>query len=54
MASRDRLKASEKTAELREIVKTLLLKGQLTEIYKQRKNSISVEGGDAKDLLKSF
>lgn len=54
MASRDRLKAGDKTAELRKRLKDLLLKGQLAEIYKQRKNSISVEGGDAKDLLKSF
>ena len=54
MASRDRLKAGDKTAELRKLVKDLLLKGRLAEIYKQRKNAISVEGGDAKDLLKSF
>ncbi len=54
MASRDRLKSGEKTAELRKLVKDLLIKGRLTEVYKQRKNSISVEGGDAKDLLKSF
>lgn len=54
MASRDRLKSGEKTAELRGMLKDLLLKGRLTEIYKQRKNAISVEGGDAKDLLKSF
>ena len=54
MASRDRLKSGEKTAELRALVKNLLIKGRLTDIYKQRKNAISVEGGDAKDLLKSF
>jgi hypothetical protein len=54
MASRDRLKSGEKTAELRQLLKDLLIKGRLTEIYKQRKNAISVEGGDAKDLLKSF
>lgn len=54
MASRDRLKSGEKTAELRGMLKDLLIKGRLTEIYKQRKNAISVEGGDAKDLLKSF
>jgi hypothetical protein len=54
MASRDRLKSGEKTAELRQILRDLLIKGRLTEIYKQRKNAISVEGGDAKDLLKSF
>jgi hypothetical protein len=54
MASRDRLKSGEKTAELREHLRKLLTKGRLTEVYKQRKNAISVEGGDAKDLLKSF
>lgn len=54
MASRDRLKSGEKTAELRQLLKSVLLKSRLTEIYKQRKNSISVEGGDAKDLLKAF
>ncbi len=54
MASRDRLKSGEKTAELRSRLKDLLVKGRLTEIYKQRKNAISVEGGDAKDLLQEF
>lgn len=54
MASRDRLKVGDKTSELRGLLKDLLIKGRLTDIYKQRKNSISVEGGDAKDLLKSF
>ncbi|WP_353565559.1 hypothetical protein [Haloferula sargassicola] len=54
MASRDRLKSGEKTAELRQLLKDVLIKSRLTEIYKQRKNSISVEGGDAKDLLKAF
>lgn len=54
MASRDRLKSGEKTAELRGMLKDLVTKGRLSEIYKKRKNAISVEGGDAKDLLKSF
>ena len=54
MASRDRLKGGDKTAELRKRLAELLLKGRLKEIYKARKNSISVEGGDAKDLLRSF
>lgn len=54
MASRDRMKGGDKTTELRRRLADLLLKGRLTEIYKQRKNAISVEGGDAKDLLKAF
>lgn len=54
MASRDRLKAGDKTAELRKRVAALLLKGRLAEVYKERKMAISVEGGDAKDLLRAF
>lgn len=54
MASRDRLKAGQHTARLRSEVGELLKKSQLKEIYNQRKNSLSVGGGDAKDLLKSF
>lgn len=54
MASRDRLKNGEKTTQLRHTLRDLLTKGRLTDIYKRRKNAISVEGGDAKDLLKSF
>jgi hypothetical protein len=54
MASRDRMKGGDKTAELRKRLAALLQKGRLTEVYKQRKSAISVEGGDAKDLLRSF
>jgi hypothetical protein len=54
MASRDRLKSGDDTAELRKRVATALQKSELAEIYKRRQNAISVEGGDAKDLLKAF
>ena len=54
MASRDRLKSGDDTAELRKRVAAALQKGELADIYKQRQNAISVEGGDAKDLLKAF
>jgi len=54
MASRDRLKGSEETHELRTLLSENLTKGQLQEIYKSRKESISIESGDTKDLLKSF
>lgn len=54
MASRDRMKAGEETGDLRRRLANALLKSELAEIYKQRQNSISVEGGDAKDLLKAF
>jgi hypothetical protein len=54
MASRDRLKSGDDTAELRKRVAAALQKSELAEIYKRRQNAISVEGGDAKDLLKAF
>ena len=54
MASRDRLKSGDATAELRGRLRELLIKSRLAEIYNQYKNAISVEGGDAKDLLRSF
>jgi hypothetical protein len=57
MASRDRLKGADETRALRDLLTELLLKSRLQDIYKQRKDSISLEGGDAKntnDLLKAF
>ena len=54
MASRDRLKGGDETSKLRKRVANLLVGGRLTEIYKERKNAISIEGGDAKDLLRAF
>lgn len=54
MASRDRLKSGDDTAELRKRVAAALQKSELADIYKRRQNAISVEGGDAKDLLKAF
>ena len=54
MASRDRLKGGDETTLLRKRLASLLIKGRLSEINKARKNTISVEGGDAKDLLREF
>lgn len=54
MASRDRLKGGDETSELRKRLAELLKDGELADIHKERQNSISVEGGDAKDLLRSF
>jgi len=54
MASRDRLKGGDETSVLRKRLAQVLLKGRLAEAYKERKNTISVEGGDAKDLLRAF
>jgi hypothetical protein len=54
MASRDRLKDGEESKALREIVAETLRKGKLNDIYKRRKDSISLEGGDTSELLRSF
>ncbi len=54
MASRDRLKDSTETRELRNCLTTLFSKGRLREIYKKRKDSLSLESGDTSELLKSF
>jgi hypothetical protein len=57
MASRDRLKGADETRILRELLTDLLAKSKLQEIYKQRKDSISLESGDTKDtteLLRAF
>ena len=56
MASRDRLKSGEETRALRSFLAEKLgaRGGRLWEIQKRRKDSITVESEDAKDLLKSF
>lgn len=56
MASRDRLKDGAETRELRKyLASKLSAKGsRLSNIYNKRKNSISFEESDTKDLLKSF
>lgn len=54
MSQRDRLKEGEESAKLREIVSNILRKGRLNEIYKRRRDSISIENGDTQELLKSF
>jgi len=54
MASRDRLKDSGETCQLRDLLTSLLSKGRLQEIYKKRKDSLSLESGDTSELLKSF
>ena len=55
MASRDRLKESEETRALRAYLAKQLGKvgSRLAEIEKKRKDAISVEGTDSKDLLKN-
>ena len=54
MASRDRLKDCAETRALRSCLTDLLIKGRLQEIYRKRKDSISMESGDTNELLKSF
>ena len=54
MASRDRLKAGEESRLLRHTVAGILSKSKLKDIYKQRRQAITIEGEDTKDLLKSF
>jgi len=55
MASRDRLKVGEETNALRKFLASKLSKagGRLAEIEKKRKDSISVDGSDSKELLKN-
>ncbi len=54
MASRDRLKGSNETHRLRELLSTTLSKGRLREINNKRRNSITIDSGDTGDLLKAF
>ena len=54
MASRDRLKDSDETRALRSSLTNVLTKGKLQEIYKRRKDSISLESSEGEELIKSF
>lgn len=54
MASRDRLKDGEESRALRKLVGDVLSKSQLKDIYKRRKDSLTLETGETKDLLKSL
>lgn len=56
MASRDRLKDGEETRALRKFLASELSKkdSPLSEIEKRRKDSITADSGDTKELLKSF
>ena len=54
MASRDRLKDSEETKELRNQLAKLLNNSELKELHKRRKEALTISAGDTNDLLKSF
>lgn len=54
MASRDRLKQGDESSILRQTLRDNLSKGRLQEIYKKRKDSISVESTEDDNLLQSL
>ncbi|MGA3209130.1 MAG: hypothetical protein ABSE05_15085 [Syntrophales bacterium] len=54
MASRDRLKYGKEAEVIRELLADRLKKSELSDIYKQRKDSFSAETSDANDILKAF
>ncbi|MEQ1675546.1 MAG: hypothetical protein ABL876_02520 [Chitinophagaceae bacterium] len=54
MASRDRLKDGDESKELKALLIKNLTKSKLRELYKKRKDSLSVEGEDASDILKNI
>ncbi|MCC6602812.1 MAG: hypothetical protein IT327_06360 [Anaerolineae bacterium] len=54
MASRDRLKQGDESSTLRDVLRKNLSEGQLWDIYKKRKDNISVQSVGDDDLLKSF
>ncbi len=54
MASRDRLKDGAESRNLRRRLANLLANGRLKDVHKQRKASITVESGDAEELLRNL
>lgn len=54
MASRDRLKEGEEYRDLRKLLTEELKNSKLKTIHKERKNSISMDSSDTKNLIKSF
>ncbi|MGQ4808292.1 hypothetical protein NKDENANG_01673 [Candidatus Entotheonellaceae bacterium PAL068K] len=52
MASRDRLKGGAESRNLRRKLAKLLANGRLKDVHKERKASITVESGDAEELLR--
>jgi hypothetical protein len=54
MASRDRLKEGDESRELKDLLAKHLTKGKLLELYKYRKDNLSLEGEDTSDLLKNM
>ena len=54
MASRDRLKDGAESRSLRRKLAELLASGRLKDVHKERKASITVESGDAEELLRNL
>ncbi len=54
MASRDRLKDGDEAKELKAVLIKNLGKSKLVDLYKHRKDNLSVEGEDANDILKNI
>jgi len=54
MASRDRLKEGEEYRYLRELLANELKNSKLEKIHRDRKDSISIDSSNTKDLIKSF
>ena len=54
MASRDRLKEGAESRSLRRKLAELLASGRLKDVHKERKASITVESGDAEELLRNL
>ena len=54
MASRDRLKEGKESRDLRKKLTKLLASGQLKDINKRRRASLTVEGRDAEELLRNL
>src|SRR3546814_9667557 len=54
MASRDRLKAGDKADEVRKHLRDMLLASELREIAKRRKSSLTVDSGDAGQMLRDL
>lgn len=54
MASRDRLRQGDESNKLREYLRKQLVKSQLSELNKRRKNTMGLESEDTQELVKSF
>ncbi len=54
MASRDRMATTEQSAQLRDVLRSVLGKGELRDIYEQRKQGLGVDSGGATKAIKQY